>query len=63
MIQETIDVIKHGTILKQYPCDTYALSTMAGMVTVLNKGNKKIVSILSPNFYDYIEVNENELDA
>jgi hypothetical protein len=57
-MSRSIQVIKSGVVLREYPCDAYALNTMNGMPVILNKEDRSVACIPSSNTYDYIEINE-----
>ncbi len=57
---EAIAVIRHGMALKSFPCELYSLSILNGLVTILHKQTRKVAFVISPEFYDYIEVLEYE---
>lgn len=59
MMEESIDIIKSGVVIRSFPSDKYILNTATGMVTIHDKESRKCVFVLSPMYYDYVEVSEN----
>lgn len=57
---KTIQFIKSGCVLREYPMEFYSLSWMNTCIVVLDKETKAPVFIPSPQYYDYIEVQTNE---
>jgi len=57
---EYYNVIKQGVVVKQYTSELHTLSVLNGLVVIQNKDTRKIDAVISPNAYDYIEVEREE---
>ncbi len=62
MIVETINIVKHGVVIRQFPCSDYILSHLNGVPTLLFKDTRTTAVIPSPNVYDYIEIEREEVE-
>ncbi len=58
-MSDTIQFVKSGAILKEFPCEFYSLICINHTVTIVNKVDRQPVFLPSPNYYDYIEVTQN----
>lgn len=54
----TIQVVKQGAIVRQYPTEHYILNILNGIVTVQDRQSRVTCAIISPNAYDYIDISE-----
>jgi hypothetical protein len=59
-MNESIDFIKSGICIRSFPCTHYTLGLLSGILTVQEKETRKVVFVPSPNYYDTVEVVENE---
>ncbi len=53
-----INVIKSAKVLDQYPCSLYQLNVFSGMATIQLRATKEVVIVISPNYYDYLEIED-----
>ena len=53
-----INVIKSGKVLNQFPCSAYQVMSLSGIVQIQFKASRETVMILSHQYYDYIEIEE-----
>ena len=58
---ETYNVVKQGVIIKQYSSDDFTLNLLNSIVVIQDKNTRRTHCILSPNSYDYIEVESEEI--
>lgn len=56
MIMESIQIVKHGVVIREYPCQYYTTNILSGLVSIVDKETRKVAAILSPNYYDYVEI-------
>lgn len=59
MDEESIDVIRSGVCIRSFPCSEYSLNLLNGLAVIQHKETRKIVAVLSPTYYDYLEVTSN----
>lgn len=63
MMEESIDVVKQGVIVRSFNTEMYSLNLLNSLAVIQNKETRKVHCIISPAAYDYIEVNKNESDV
>jgi len=56
----SINVVKSGTVIQQWPEDMYQVHLLNGLPALIAKESRKIVVVFSPQFYDYIEIEEEQ---
>ncbi len=55
-----IQFVKSGCVLREFPTEFYSIAWMNHNVVVLSKVDRSPVFFPSPNYYDYIEVIQND---
>lgn len=56
-ITGTIEIVKCGSVLKEFPLELYELFTLpGGTATIIERSTRKTVFVLSSSYYDYVEV-------
>lgn len=61
MMVETIQVVRGGLCIREFPSQFYTLNIFSGIVTVIDRETRKIVTVISPNVFDYIEMAQQEV--
>lgn len=56
MLAEVIVVYKHKEEVAQYPCESYTLGLVHGLVTIQDKSTNRILVVYSPKAYDTVEI-------
>jgi len=63
MMIESINVVKHGVVVRQWPSDTYSLNILGNHVTIQDKESRRVCCVISQNTYDYIEIEREEVNG
>lgn len=61
MMLESINVIKQGAIVRQFPSSDYSLVMTGSFVVIQSKVTRAPEVVISPEAFDYIEIEREEV--